>query len=333
MNENGISYSEIKAFSKCPKSHYWNYTRNLTQRQIEVAPDIGILGHAALDAYYKGEDWQIASTEAFDTMVKEKYPLAIEEYKQIEDCMKTVNEIIPRYFRNYPFDNFKLIASEYKFRVPIPGTHIFFKGYLDAVIEDKAGHLWLMEHKFPQATFRTEEDTILDTQTGFYQWACIQSGFNIVGTIYNQIKAKRFEVPDIITKGRALSKAKKYIDWETYARWVLAYGFDISDYMDMEEKCQPETSRRHYIYRSKDEINRFGRLLAEKTGIIKSLDVRSYMNESSFNCNTCLFKPLCIETMKGGDVEGLIHSNYMIKGNRNKPNINFDPTEEGEILL
>lgn len=328
-----ISVSEIKAFSKCPRSHFYSYLENLSKRSIEVAPDTGSMGHAYLEAYYSGKDKLEALSNFTANMVKEKQPLATEEYNQIKECQSVVQEIMPRYMETYREDTFTPVATELRFDIEVPEVGVKFIGYIDAIVKDQKGDLWAMEHKFPQKSFRQEEDLQLDTQTALYQWACYELGYPIIGTIYNQILAKKFTVPQLVDKGKRLSKVAIYCDWETYSRCILALGQNLSDYEDMQEKLKPEIARRYYIYRSKDQIDRF---MDEVFMKIEGIGRFHYMNESPMNCNSCMFRKLCVATLQGGDVKGIIETEYQLKGSRDKPAQSFikdNNDGEEEVLL
>jgi len=290
---------------------------------LERAPSLGSCGHAAIAAVLRGEDWSAAVDTWLEREVSRRdlFDEEIEEYRKIAELARA---IVARYLRKYsadspsarPADQFEPVVVEAKFEVPVRGLRAKLIGYWDAIVKGRDGCLWILEHKFPQNRFRTDEDLELDGQIGVYQYAAHRLRIPVVGTIYNQLLARLPAIPKI-NKDSTVSRSVVYTDWETYSETVISAGGNPDDYADMREKLMSyEFFRRNYIYRPLTEIRRFARDMERCAWELARAKKHIYRSENYINCGRCGYKELCLESMKGGDVEYLIEANYEPKTKR-----------------
>jgi len=308
-----ISWSEIKTWSTCRQKWYWNYVIGIVPKKQERLPSIGSCGHEAIKAILLGEDWEQAIQIWYEQEIN-KRKLFDEEKEYFAEIASTTHQIVRRYLEHYQ-DTWTPIAVEEKFSIPIQGTHVRLIGYWDAIVKDKDGYLWLLEHKFPKS-FRKEEDLELDGQIGIYQFAAFREGYPVVGTVYNQLLSKLPALPKI-NKDGSVSKARIYTDWQTYRDFLIEHGQNPQEYLDMKDKLKDfQFFQRNYIYRSKTEVRLFQQDILRKIWEILKTKKHIYRCESFINCNGCNYKELCVELVKGGDVYNLIEHNYEPKRSR-----------------
>ena len=306
--------------------HYWQYQYEhpranngrlgIEKRKGDRAPSVGSCGHEAVSAFIKEEDWEKAVDNWFEREIALR-PLFDEEIEEYREVTRLVKNIIPRYLDKYKDEKFKPVAVEQELMLPLPGaSNTYLRVYIDAIMEDNTGHLWLWEHKFPQKVFRDEDSVELDGQIGTYQYAAHKNGYNVIGTVYNQLLARLPSIPKT-NKDGSLSRAKIYTDWDTYSKAVLDEGKDPADYLEMQEKLQDfEFFKRYYIYRSLKEVKLFARDMQRRIWDLKKKKNHIYMSESAINCRGCSFKELCLERVQGGDVEYLVTLDYIPKLSR-----------------
>lgn len=308
-----VSWSEIQKWCTCRQKWYWNYFIGVVPKRVERAPSVGSCGHAAEAAILRGEDWNQAVDEWREKELgkRDMFDEEIEEYDQIVELVKG---IIPRYLERYQ-DNWEPVLVEKKFDIGISGVKLRLIGYWDAIVRSEDGYLWLLEHKFPKQ-FRTEDQLLLDGQIGTYQYAAHRCGYPVIGTVYNQLLARLPAVPNI-NKDGSVSRAKVYTDWETYKRTVEQQGLNPADYAEMQDKLADfEFFKRFYIYRSETEIKKFARDMERRIWDMRKTKKHIYKSESHITCNSCSYKELCLEQLKGGDVDYLIEMNFEPKQQR-----------------
>ena len=318
MSEN-ISWSEISAWCTCRQKWYWGYDRKITTKKLQRAPSVGSCGHAAIAAYRRGEDWDRAIGNWLDSELDQQEAMFDEEMEAYQEIVDLIRNIMPRYIDQYEKEdaNFRTIKVEERFEVPVAGTSIKLIGYWDELLMDRDGFYWLRENKFPQQRFRSEEDLELDGQIGTYQWAANRLGYPIVGTIFDQVLAKVPAIPKT-NKDGSLSRAKVATDWATYERTARRNGLDPIDYMEMQEKlADVRFFDRKYIYRPPIEVKLFAQDMRRRIWDVRRKKRRHiYRNESSINCGWCSYRELCLELVKGGDIEEIIEMQYQPKLSR-----------------
>lgn len=308
MKNRDVSWSEIQAWCTCRQRWHWAYEVGIAPKRVEQAPSTGACGHAAVAAMLRGEDWREAVGIWLDHEVR-KGPLFDEDIEQRKATADLILGIMPRYQAAYK-DTFETVLVEHKFEIPVRGVGIKLIGYWDAIVRGTDGHLWLMEHKFPQRSFRSPEDLELDGQIGVYQYAAHRLGYKVVGTIYNQLLA-RLPAEPAVNKDGSLSKAKVYTDWPTYKAAVASHGLLLCDYAEMEGKLgEFEFFQRNHIYRPLIEVRLFTRDMERRIWDMRSAKKHIYRSESFIVCGRCPYRELCLESVKGGDTEYLIANDF-----------------------
>lgn len=312
--QRNVSWSEIQTWCTCRMKWYWSYQRRITPKRTPRAPSVGSCGHAAIAAALRGEDW----SKAVDGWLQEelnKTPLFDEDIAERQSIADLIKGIVPRYLRQYN-DTFTTVLVEQHFEIPISGMSLHLAGYWDAIVRDSAGHLWLLEHKFPQQRFRTDDDLELDGQIGVYQYAAHRLGYPVVGTIFNQLLGKLPAVPKL-NKDGSLSRARICSDWPTYCETATQHGLHWADYIDMREKLADfQFFQRNYIYRPLVEVRLFSRDMERRIWDMRRAKKHIYRNESFLLCNRCSYRELCLESVKGGDVDDIITNQFEPKSHR-----------------
>lgn len=333
-----ISYSEIDTFNQCRQRWHYTYRQGLQPKEQAEPLTIGSAGHAALEAFYKGQDWHKALENWKDanTVAQIESPPVLPQSEEEDEfyfestvndlgaTVSLVEQIIERYILKWgEIDRtWEILEVEKRFEIEIlPGVTLV--GVWDLILRDRDGNIWIMDHKFPGSTFRDFTSLELDAQIGIYQWAAQKMGYNALGFIYNQIKAKVPQTPKILAKprkspfGGQISIAEIDTDWDTYSAFVVMNGEHhlLSDY---EQEMVPKLNKRQffdrsYLYRSPVEIGNFHDQMTARVSDFERGQDTIFMVPQKFNCQWCAFKGLCVETLKGQDISEMILNDFNVK--------------------
>lgn len=324
-----VSWSEIQAWCACRMRWHYAYEVGIVPKRVERAPSVGSCGHAAIAAVLHGKSWKRAVKDWLKREIGRR-PLFDEEEAELRSIADLVLGIMPRYLDKYPLEPFEPVLIEHKFEIPIRGIKNRLIGYWDAIVRGHDGHLWLLEHKFPQQRFRTEEHLELDGQIGTYQYAARRLGYQVVGTMYNQLLGRLPATPKI-NKDGSLSRAAVYTDWETYRDYAVKLDLNPDDYLEMKEKLVDfKFFQRNHIFRPPVETRLFARDMERRVWDMQASKKHIYRSESFITCGRCPYRELCLEDLKGGDTEYIIENQYEPKISREEERLNgYEENETG----
>ena len=123
--------------------------------------------------------------EAFSAYYNEFYSSITE--LSAEKTRGNAIKILTLYCQHYSSDDFETLHTEVAFRVPISKTHYMY-GKIDAVIKDKQGKIWILEHKTTKRLGRQWEDQFpLSLQINLYVHVlyCMYPREQVGGAIIN----------------------------------------------------------------------------------------------------------------------------------------------------
>jgi hypothetical protein len=148
-------------------------------------------------------------------------PLWEDEQESYEEMVRLGSVMITHYdlvFKSIdPY--YRLYAAEQEFRVPFPKTDkICYEGWMDGVIEDQAGNLWVLEYK-TTARMSNMPWVFRGMQATMYTWAASQI-YNrpCRGVIYRVLLKKIPHMPKL-TSRKVFSRAKSQkmtMEWARY---------------------------------------------------------------------------------------------------------------------
>lgn len=332
-----VSYSEISVFNDCRQKHKWQYEMRLQPKTEALPLTVGSAGHVALQAYYLQQDWRKALGEWQDrqTVKMIESPTIQPENESEDDFYFTstvtdlsevttlVTDVMERYILEYGSSDlvWKILEVEKRFEIPISDDTLLV-GVWDLILEDQSGNIWIMDHKFPERGFRDAISLQLDAQVGIYQWAALHYGYRSLGFIYNELKRT---VPKIPNENKTKNKYGGYMsladcntDWQTWAATAKMRGEEhlLPEYqLEMQPKLgTKEFFRRTRIFRTETEIENFVPQVTARLNDLKSGNV--FMVPSRWGCENCDYKGLCLETLKGQDIQPIIDEDFTIRPKR-----------------
>lgn len=283
MTSTNVSTSEVATFTTCKQR--WKYAHhpsyNLEPATLGVALTRGVVGHEALEIYYRaimhGDSHEKASSEAEQFLIKR----TLNEV-QVGDAEKAkmlsyTAVLVKQYFQDnlHLLKEYKVVGVEEVFIFPLTST-INFAGRVDVVFESRFGNYkgerFPFDHKFCY-NFWSENSIKLNAQIPNYVAALRMNGFHSRKGFINMLRYRENAVD-------------KFLQEEVPTNSTLR-----STFLDNHTKVAEEIV----------ELKKLPTVSLED-GITRSV--------SKFNCEYCPFAELCIAEASGKDVTLKIKANY-----------------------
>lgn len=319
------SASKVARIRRCKHAFWYSDILKLQRDAQSIAPRRGNIIHECLQEHYQGRDW----TKPIKDLVLDLENVFDEEREDWANLPSEVYRIMRGYISAYRDIDAgeKTLATEVKFNIPI-GRHTYI-GYIDRILEDSAGRVWVTDHKTVK-TLPKESDLYMDLQTLMYFDACrndkgikeILGDRPLAGVIFNHIKTKAPREPSVLKSG-SISKAACDTDVATYMETVKRNGLDPKDYMDMLEKLKgnvffkrtriPVSEATLNIIKGEinttlDEIDFYTKKAEELGSKAKILFPRTALKQ---RCDwDCEYRDLCFGELAGMDVQGIIDEKF-----------------------
>lgn len=310
-----ISNSEAKMFTECKRKFFYARVKNLQSKSTALPLYRGTWMHGLLEDYFNSRDWRPRHQE----FCSEFEGYFDEEKDVLGDLPKECARLMEVYEYTYDEmdDGINVLGTEVEVEVPLPHGHIY-QATLDVVLEDDLG-LWVMDHKtharYPSANFR-----FTDIQTARYSYACLKHfGELPSGIIWDYIITKPPTKPQLVDKGRRLSKRKINTDLHTFIRAIKEYGLDPKDYRDdiirLKERGS-EFLRRDRVPVTKKVVNQLVKELVYTADEIE----RGFKPVRTIgrHCDWCQFQSLCVTELYGGDAKMVKRTQYERREERYK---------------
>lgn len=293
-----VSHSEADAWLLCQRKWLYGYGWNLTNKVHGTALSRGTAGHRVLEEFYS-EYLRTGDGSA-------SYSAAMMILDELKAAGNTGDDgkatplatILDYYFNNEPFvsKGYEILAVEQDFTIEYDDEGNAYPFVVDLIVRDPQGRIAVVDHKF-QYDFLTEQDVALQPQIKKYIGAIRALGLPADYGIYNQL---RYRSKKELTAADVVRQHELHPTPQTVTRVFLE---------------QVETAGRINEFKqlSKDEQNE----AAVRVG-------------NKMVCRSCSFKDLCIEDMRGGNINVLIEADYQQKERRSfKPSKLPEESEEG----
>ncbi len=270
-----VSFSMMSSM-KCPRFYRYTYVDHIYPREKSIPLIAGGIWHESLHAYYRGtkkKDVLKQVSKEYKKLVKQVR--VNKDYTQSLILMESVTRAALRgYFRQYKRNEFEVIDTEMRFKLPIV-EGVDLGGSIDRIVRNKNKEIWIKEYKF---TSRIDQDTVIrteiDHQVSIYFWAAVKLGLKPKGIIYDMVKKPYLKVHK------------------------NELGIDFEDRLASDYKLRPE------FYFKREELHRDKKQIAEMVDDIeKKIQRLMYMRKyklydrETTQClayNTlCSYFPLC----------------------------------------
>ena len=316
-----VSYSEIRLARKCPKAWDYKYRQNLKRRRPSRPAFIGTILHEMLDVWiktrmietYKNDPWKVLAKYK-----KEYKELFKSEREEFGDVHLVAEKLFEGYLRRWRKDGLVYEHSEASIITDLT-NEIRLIGFIDAIVRDKSGRRFLIDHKFNRV-IPGPEDRFADIQTVLYLWAWNQShekADHVDGILWDYGRMKMPTAPKLLKNGSLEKRANIDCDAFTYRETVLEHGLNPKKYQDMLDKL--EHKDRSFFERvqlpspSKRMIESVVEDARATAVIRKTLGEIAPRHMSGFNCKTCDFRTLCEAEVRGLDAAFVKKRDYEIQ--------------------
>lgn len=279
-----VSTSEVATFLTCGQR--WMYAHHpsyhLEPRTLGIALSRGVVGHEALEIYYKAIQEGSSEDEARELVnsyiVRQSLTALTKGDPDKGLMISSLGTILKSYFdaHLWLFDKYTIIGVEHLVTAPLPGTDIEFAGRVDLLLEVNAGKqrgetvVW--DHKFLY-NFWPELTVKMNPQIPNYIWALREMGFHARSGNFNFIRYREdaiegFKQPLIETTS---TLRETFINNHTEAAKLI---------VDLKSK----------------------KTVGLKDGVKRS--------SSQFNCKYCPFVDLCYTQACGHNTDTMVEARF-----------------------
>lgn len=340
VQQQEIHISDIRTFKDCRVK--WKLTSplgyHLEPKVQRKALWLGSGVHYALGKYYGGGRAFQELMQAWNEWVEsEQDRLSGMDGVDREDMEGSIalggNMLRHYYVWAQEHDNFEVVASEVRIRVPLPelGDDVFFVGTTDGLVKLPDGSYWLLEHK-TAARLPEYRVLALDDQGPAYVWGVSQDptfqGVRPKGVLFNFLVKKHTEEPNHLKNGE-LSKAKSVkVSAELYRYYIRKYGMDPEPYAGILDCLDRNESyfRRDPLIVTDARLEHMQRNLMHVAGdMLHDPMIYPSQNWSWFKCKICPFSMVCTLMLNGADINPLLRANFK---KRPEHIINMDEEDE-----
>jgi hypothetical protein len=325
-----IRTSDRGYFKRCRV--LWDFTSKIRQNyepeQRVVALDFGTMFHKSMEALYDPKTW--SDQDLREANAVEVFLFALSEVEHVVSVSGQDYEIeFPELrklglgmLRNYflysrRHDNFKPVATEIEFEVPIPGFEdcLVYQGRIDLLVEDENGY-WIWDHK-TAAQFQNTQWLWHDDQCASYVWALWrQLGLAVRGVVYNEIRKKAPLPPTRLVRGGFSQNKQQDTSFEVYLTTLREHGINPNAYRTFLKylKHNPKEWIRRTLVRYTPQQMVFieQRIMAEASEM--AFNPTIYPTPSAWNCNGCRFFAPCTALLDGQDPGVILNENYKKRG-------------------
>ncbi|MFF5977049.1 PD-(D/E)XK nuclease family protein [Streptomyces sp. NPDC012769] len=276
-----ISTSEVATFLTCKQrwmyAHHPSY--NLEPRTLGIALTRGVVGHAALEMFYKmiqsGKTFTESESAVMEYLVKKSLEAITIGDIDKANMIGQLGPTIQQYFTDtkWILDRYKIVGVENIVSAPLPGMpDIEFVGRIDLTLENDKGEVSPYDHKFTY-NFWSEQSIRMNAQISNYVWALREMGMHSRRGFLNMVRYR----------DNAIEKFKQEeVPTNSHLREVFINNHAVAA-KDIAELKKRET-------------------VGIADGVTRST--------SKFNCEYCPFVDLCYTEASGLDTSAMRQANY-----------------------
>lgn len=346
------SYSQVRNFLSCEEKWYIDKVMGIRAVEVKRPPTMGSAIHLAIAARINQND----VTKVLDQYIDEKekeivtlfpdLPYLEEEWVPIKASIKKdVPWIVDAWTKWIELDNWEtvvhgtfgpLVERKLVHVEPEWGSlpEFEFIWIADWVATDKrTGLTWLIDWK-ARSQFMDDRHHEFNLQKMVYQFLLtIDLDLHVSGSRVAQIKPTSPATPKQ-NKNGDMSRAACATTWDRYREALLDAGLDPNDYLDMKEKLASPNDWFEWqsAYRTDHECQAAWEQII-LPAILRMEQLRKtgdpVRNLGSLDCTRmCSYKLICMETLRGRSVEGLLDFGFVKKTDKVEEEIIEDGVQD-----
>lgn len=339
-----LSVSQIQTFTRCRRSWYYSYKKEIVPIKDHAYLVKGLLVHKGMEAAWmsKYKAGQIISDQdmidAGVKSMKEWYESFMEKnadsmgsltfMEEVEQTYSDSIEIFRRSLSLFKPTEWEVIevddapCVEVHYAVPLKvsegsKTIGMMHGYIDLIAKHMpTNQIWQIDWKV-KSTLSPSEDEMYNIQNVAYCMATQLAGIDIVGSITFQMLGLAGTMPNL-NKNGTVSRAAIRCTWEDYAQFCVDNGQDPGEY---EEEMRPKLDKTEWVRENKEYkswpviVKMWKDVVIETYKDIKK-ERRYLPSISSMNCKSCSYGALCHADLRGYDTEFILENEFTKKGGR-----------------
>jgi hypothetical protein len=329
-----FSYSQVRSFLSC--EYKWYVDKVLGIRRIETkrAPTLGSAIHEGIAAAIKGQPIHTA-IEDFVGGQLEKLEPHFHSMPSLGDDWDAVRSeielhaesIVDRWATWIKLDEWETVAHpEFGPLVENRLTHIEGSNKLDIEFEfpwivdwvalhKPTGLTWVIDWK-TKSQFQDEKVHEYNLQKMVYQYLLGEIGIEVTGSRICQIRSKAPSVPKL-NKNGSMSRAQISTTWEVYKDALNEADIEPDDYVEMKMKFPDASYWFAWMsaHRREEECEAaWHNIIIPAIARMRSIrqeEKPPIRNLGSIDCTQmCNVQLLCMETLRGYDVDNVIDFGY-----------------------
>lgn len=303
-----ISHSRIRTWRKCAKAHDYKHNQRL-KRKAPAAPLLrGRIIGESLDAITGGKYYQTVLADYAKRFKK----LFREEQEMYGDLIGDSEKILAGYVRYWKDDGLKYVGTEVKVEIRLTDD-IVFVGYIDKVVEDAQGRVWIMDHK-SNRVIPDEDQRAADQQLVFYGWA--YRARETQGVVWDYLRTKPPAIPELLKNGQLSRRANIDTDQFTYRKAVTDAGLEMEDYEEFIGTLDDGRSffRRVWLpHPPQVMVDTIVEDMVRDAKVIARLGADLTSRNLTRDCPGCEFFQLCQAELRGHNSETIRRQKYDVK--------------------
>lgn len=292
----GVSNTEASSFSTCERAWFYGHHPDMHLRPNSMGPALtrGIIGHEALEAFYKSIQQEYSYDEsaqaALDVVEGEQIKAVLAEDFDKVEMLISLRVLIQKYCEYYESDiqNWEVLGVETFYAMEWEGEHeVYLPMRMDLVIYQRAGkfkgEISPVDHKF--------------TNDFWKQWKVrLNSQLPLYNRTLRKVKFKGKQYPIVKRSILNMIRTREVKDpqpHDTFKREFI--------------EAQPATM----VLAFENHLK-----VAKRISRLKRMPAAEAFEEttaawSSPNCQFCSFKSLCAIQYEGGNIRNTIAAEYV----------------------
>lgn len=277
-----VSHSEVDSFLLCEQRHFYAFAGGgFEPNTFSDSLYRGIVGHSALEHYYKAIQSGSSKADAMDVGLTALQAFGLEATAKYDILADLGQRILPRYFMDVAAnwdEGFRVLAVEktYRLTVPYEGIEMVLPFTPDLIMADPQGRVEVWDHKFLY-DFMNGSAVDLQPQIPKYIGALRALDMPVYGGRYNTLRWRK-------VKSEAVEdnfKRQPFVPSNARIRNAMVQQFKV--------------------------MHKIGKYKAGPIAEWKS-DVTRVLN--NMICKSCSFKEPCSAEINGGDISLMMQVEY-----------------------
>ncbi len=286
MRHERASYSELSLLAHCEKAWTYRYLDMVPRGEGTEAMRRGTFIHDVVGMWWDDPTTCMARlVNSYDGELPEDGEWVALRYEQRYEDVRSAGLV-------------RVIGNELKLVVRLPGTAVDILLYVDQLVLDQQGQMWLVERK-TMKDWRRLDSIDVDQQVSTYVWAWRQAGIPVVGVIYDAIKTYRW-VPEKPTLTALATEVMAGDPGLTKKAATEMARFRQAEHPGVERPVE-ESFRALWLERTQEQLDETvaDMVAAVQRKALLAAGMRPMRNIGQ-RCGSCDYRPMCWDSLAYG---------------------------------